>query len=584
VSKLKQLKQRAKQYVQKQDWAKAIAEYKKILSLEPNNPNLANELGDLYLRAGDRVQALKIFEESVEAYSKVELFNNAVAVCKKVLRLAPRRLTTLWKLGEIRSRQGLHNEAAGYFCDFLEQSMQESTTEDDELLAKGEAIAQQLPGNPQVLAKLVDLYEKFERHERAAPHLVELARLAEERGESDKAGLLRKRAGELVGGEMHEQVPAAPSDPPSSPQPQAEGPAVAGSGVPGSVSVERPGPGAPQDEGDSFAGSEGAVTGTGQRAGTIPLESGGRTVELHEVTVESEAGSFVRGPNLSRFPDDEPGRTEDPGEVIFEEPPTSRDVGEGAEQAGAPRPRRPEERRSGVAVAEDGDAALDLGSERPHEPGVEEGPDRSPPGSEPHGADTWGGETEAHSIPSPAEGVASGSAQGADPPASETPEAPTEGPRSVVEPAPRPFPHAPVASDGEMMGEVLDGMEAPSDEEEDAKNRYDLGMAYLEMQLHTDAIREFQAATRDERFRLRSLEMIGLCFLQQGKPNLAIKELRRGLENHGGSERDLLGIHYNLGLAYEAQGNVASAREHFEEVYVVDITFRDVQEKLSQLG
>ena len=44
------------------------------------------------------------------------------------------------------------------------------------------------------------------------------------------------------------------------------------------------------------------------------------------------------------------------------------------------------------------------------------------------------------------------------------------------------------------------------------------------------------------------------------------------------------GIKYNLGLAHEMIGDLANARTYFEDVYVVDVTFRDVSEKVRRLA
>jgi hypothetical protein len=41
-------------------------------------------------------------------------------------------------------------------------------------------------------------------------------------------------------------------------------------------------------------------------------------------------------------------------------------------------------------------------------------------------------------------------------------------------------------------------------------------------------------------------------------------------------------IKYNLGLAYEMTGDIEKARNAFEDVYVEDVTFRDVAEKIQK--
>jgi tetratricopeptide (TPR) repeat protein len=119
-------------------------------------------------------------------------------------------------------------------------------------------------------------------------------------------------------------------------------------------------------------------------------------------------------------------------------------------------------------------------------------------------------------------------------------------------------------------------------EENDFRSHYDLGMAYIEMALYTESIKELQISSRSEQLQLRSLEMIGHCFLLLENPRLAVKQLNRGLEIAMNTGGDNLGIHYNLGLAYEALEEPDKAREHFEEVYIVDVTFREISNKMKK--
>ncbi len=109
-------------------------------------------------------------------------------------------------------------------------------------------------------------------------------------------------------------------------------------------------------------------------------------------------------------------------------------------------------------------------------------------------------------------------------------------------------------------------------------------MAYLEMGLFTEAIKDFQISSRCEDLKLSSMEMIGHCFLKQENPRLAVKQLTKALEVAAAAGAESLGIHYNLGLAHEMLGELAAAREHFEEVYIIDMTFRDVAQKMKKLA
>ena len=121
-------------------------------------------------------------------------------------------------------------------------------------------------------------------------------------------------------------------------------------------------------------------------------------------------------------------------------------------------------------------------------------------------------------------------------------------------------------------------------EKDDLKSHYDLGMAYLEMGLYTEAIKDFQISSRYAQLQLSSMEMIGHCFLKHNQPRLAVKQLSHALEIAKASSAESLGIHYNLGLAHEMLGELGPAREHFEEVYIIDMSFRDVADKMKKLS
>jgi Tfp pilus assembly protein PilF len=78
--------------------------------------------------------------------------------------------------------------------------------------------------------------------------------------------------------------------------------------------------------------------------------------------------------------------------------------------------------------------------------------------------------------------------------------------------------------------------------------------------------------------------MIGLCFLKQDQPRLAIKQLEKGLEIVGKIDKDSLGLCYNLGVAYEQVGDTDRAKVCFEDVYLEDVTFRDVAKKIEKFS
>jgi tetratricopeptide (TPR) repeat protein len=118
----------------------------------------------------------------------------------------------------------------------------------------------------------------------------------------------------------------------------------------------------------------------------------------------------------------------------------------------------------------------------------------------------------------------------------------------------------------------------------DFDTHFNLGIAYREMGLLDEAIGEFQLSAKDSRYLVSCCSMLGLCFLDKGLPELAIKWYRRGLEAEGIGEEDNLGLLYDLGCAYLASGDSSAAYKTFVDVYGINTNYRDVVARIEELG
>ncbi len=119
---------------------------------------------------------------------------------------------------------------------------------------------------------------------------------------------------------------------------------------------------------------------------------------------------------------------------------------------------------------------------------------------------------------------------------------------------------------------------------EDYETHYNLGIAYKEMSLVDEAIGEFQRAAKSPQHAVECCSMLGLCFLEKGLPQLAIKWYRKGLESHGLRDDDRLGILYDLANVYLGVGDRDGAYRAFLEIYGSDANFRDVGDRLKELS
>jgi len=120
--------------------------------------------------------------------------------------------------------------------------------------------------------------------------------------------------------------------------------------------------------------------------------------------------------------------------------------------------------------------------------------------------------------------------------------------------------------------------------EDDSDTHFDLGIAYKEMGLLSDARREFQVAMSDPRRRCLCWTMIGLIYIEEGQPRDAIEAFQSGLESPDQTPAETVGLHYELGLACEAAGLSDQARLHYEYVSRREAQYREVGQRLLRLG
>ena len=114
----------------------------------------------------------------------------------------------------------------------------------------------------------------------------------------------------------------------------------------------------------------------------------------------------------------------------------------------------------------------------------------------------------------------------------------------------------------------------------DSSTRTELGARLKEMGRLDDAIRELQAAVREPSAPPLAFELLGEAFLEKGQPRIAVRFLEKALGGLSQGDRDILGVLYQLGIAYEALSDVSKALICYERIFSVDIDYRDIQERI----
>jgi tetratricopeptide (TPR) repeat protein len=124
---------------------------------------------------------------------------------------------------------------------------------------------------------------------------------------------------------------------------------------------------------------------------------------------------------------------------------------------------------------------------------------------------------------------------------------------------------------------------------EDFETHYNMATAYKEMDLLDEAIREFQTAAglthpgdNTPRF-FQCCNMLGHCFVQKGLPQAAVLWFKKGMDVPGRGAEEYKALQYELGSAYEQMGDITRSLGAFTEVYGVDVSYRDVADRLQAL-
>jgi tetratricopeptide (TPR) repeat protein len=93
----------------------AIAEYEKLALTDPQDVGTLNIIGDLYIRLGHNDRAVGFFLKVAEEYERRGLFSQALAIYKKIHKLDPENVDYALKLGDLFSQQGFLPDAKNVF-------------------------------------------------------------------------------------------------------------------------------------------------------------------------------------------------------------------------------------------------------------------------------------------------------------------------------------------------------------------------------------------------------------------------------------------------------------------------------------
>jgi tetratricopeptide (TPR) repeat protein len=572
MSNTAKLKKKAAEFEAKKHYEKALELYEQVLNSpraadEEKDVPLYNRVGDIHYRIGNNEQAIAYYEQAADLYAEGGFFNNAIALCNKILRYSPGRTIIYYKLGIISAKKGFNSDAKQNFLEYADR-MQRIGKMDEAFRALKE-FADLCPGQDDVRLMLAEQLTRADRKTEALEQLEILYDTLENEGRSGEAAAtiermktldpafkpkrsatprLRKKEG-LVFLDLDFDTPPAPAAGEDA-APEDDAPSLKARPAHAAPAEKEISPPAPEgleptsiEDPHSTAGITSALDEENEPESQVEAEpETSSSSELHFITPAEETSTDEALPDIS--PIDLAPLVDAPAEEESEDDPrVIRFPVERTPSGGVP----------GVA-AHNGNGPLGGLDLIDVESSEDSGSLEDPSSRSDDDFIDLGEWLERNRTPASTRMVA--------------------------------HDEEPENNEQKDFAEMLDKFKAGVSrnvDEEDFESHYDLGIAFAEMGLMDEAIGSFQKAQRGPDQRVRASEAIGQCFMDKGESAVAIAVLGKLLHEPGMSDARLVGVLYLLGRAAESLGRSAEAAGYFHRVLAVQIGFRDAADRLSAL-
>ncbi len=151
---------------------KAIAEWEKLL-VNVKDGNIHNTIGDLYLKKNSEPAAIESFTKAAELFKKDGFYPKAIALYKKILNIVPNDVNSLIALAKLNADKGLVANAIEYYFKAAEIYHREGSTESATLIA--DRIVKLSTSDIETRKKIAYLYFRLGLRERAANEYASIA-------------------------------------------------------------------------------------------------------------------------------------------------------------------------------------------------------------------------------------------------------------------------------------------------------------------------------------------------------------------------------------------------------------------------
>lgn len=175
----------------------AIAEYKKLLAGEAPDLTINNIIGDLYVRLGRNDDAIKAFQVVASYYEAKGFYSQALAIYKKISKIDPDNVIIIVRMGDLFDRQGFTTEAKREYLKAEQRLRREKRTK--ELMFLYDKLIKLDRENISYKLALADLFRQEGFIEEAVSQLNDVAELQLEQSQIEEAEKIVQQAQSLKG-------------------------------------------------------------------------------------------------------------------------------------------------------------------------------------------------------------------------------------------------------------------------------------------------------------------------------------------------------------------------------------------------
>ncbi len=191
MATLAEIKAMAKEYAKKKQYDKAIALLEKVIKKKSeygSDARFLNEIGELSLSDGQLDKAASYFSKAIEFYTNDYFYPQAIALCKKVLRIKTEEYTIYKKMGELYIKTVNIGEAVKNYEMFIKYAKNRKLT--DDVYNAYKSLITIVPKRYEFKYELIDYYLENGDEENARNELVQFKKYLSERDDKKEINKL----------------------------------------------------------------------------------------------------------------------------------------------------------------------------------------------------------------------------------------------------------------------------------------------------------------------------------------------------------------------------------------------------------